>query len=152
MTAVNAITPFKYRIIDGKVYEMEKIHAGMTIMREDETFGFAYVDYDADFNKFHNALQAEILAVKNSSGLRLNCEDGKLNLIRHTTIPWVSFTSLLHPTNHSNTESIPKVSFGKVFKSGDDLFLPVSVEANHGLMDGYHIAQYFQLFEKLLEE
>lgn len=152
MQAVNAIVPFKYRIIEDKVYEIDNINAGMTIMRQDETFGFAYVVYDEDFETFNQNLQAEIHAVQDSTGLRLNTENAKMDMVRCTTIPWVSFTSLLHPTNHSNKESIPKVSFGKMFQSGDDWYLPTSVEANHGLMDGYHISQYFQLFEKLLEE
>lgn len=150
MKAVNTIREFKYRIIDNEVFELEKINAGSTILREDKTFGFIYVEFDEDFNIFNNRLKSEINEVKISSGLRLNNEDIKTDLIRHTTIPWVSFTSLLHPTHFNNTDSVPKISFGKIFESDKEMFLPVSVEAHHGLIDGYHIGEYFRMFEEIL--
>lgn len=152
MVAVNSIKEFKYRIIDDKVYELDTINAGTTIIRQDHTFAFIYVQYDADFNLFNERLQAEIAEVRNSTGLRLDKENDEVDLIRHTTIPWVSFTSILHPKHHDNKDSIPRISFGKIFELNGEKYLPVSVEAHHGLLDGYHIGNYFELFERLLCE
>ncbi len=148
--AAHAIKEFKYRIIEDKVFEMDIMHAGATLARKDHTFSFALIEYNDDFNIFCQNLEKEKEAVKNSTGLRLKTDRG-LNLIRYTTIPWVSFTGMLHPTNFKNSESIPRISFGKMFEENGEKYLPVSVEANHGLMDGYHISQYFQLFEELLK-
>lgn len=150
MVAVNSIKEFKYRIIEDKVYELDSINAGTTIIRDDKTFAFIYVQYDDDFNLFNERLQAELAEVRNSKGLRLNEENDKVNLIRHTTIPWVSFTAILHPKNNDNKDSIPRISFGKIFELNGEKYLPVSVEAHHGLLDGYHVGKYFELFEELL--
>ncbi len=148
--AAHAIKEFKYRIIENKIYEMDIMHAGATLAREDHTFAFALIKYDEDFNLFYQNIVNEKEAVKNSTGLRLNTDRG-LNLIRYTTIPWISFTGMLHPTNFNNNESIPRISFGKMFEENNEKYLPVSVEANHGLMDGYHIGEFFRIFEELLE-
>jgi len=151
MIAINAIDEFKYRIIDQEIIEFEKIHAGITIGREDETFGFGFVNFSSDFETFNAELQNEILEVKNSSGLRLNNDDIRKDLIRHSTIPWSSFSGLLHPTNFEQKESVPKITFGKFIIREGNRMLPISIEAHHGLVDGIHIAKYLNEFQNQLD-
>ncbi|MDC6388059.1 CatA-like O-acetyltransferase [Maribacter sp. PR1] len=62
MIAVNAVDELKYRITNGEVIAFGKIHAGITITREDETFGFGFVNFSSDFETFNIELQREILA------------------------------------------------------------------------------------------
>ncbi|MCG2611853.1 chloramphenicol acetyltransferase [Flavobacterium sp. SM15] len=150
MMAVNQTEEFKYRIVDNQVVVFDVIHAGTTIGREDGTFGFAFIPFSEDFKTFNAELQREIQEVQNSTGLRLNNDDLKSDLIRHSTLPWSSFTGLLHPTNFKNNESVPKITFGKAFIREGKRFLPVSVEANHGLVDGLHIARYLEKFQHFM--
>lgn len=150
--AANKVDELKYRIIEDKVYQFEVINAGATIGREDGTFAFIYVNFSTNFKTFNDELQKEIKLVKNSTGLRLNDDNFKQNLIRHTTIPWTSFTSILHPTNIDKTESIPKIVFGKFSIKEGKKMLPISIEANHSLLDGFHLAKYLQEFQNLLNE
>ncbi|AWM12610.1 chloramphenicol acetyltransferase [Flavobacterium sp. NRK F10] len=148
--AVNEIPEFKLRIIDDKVFELDTIHVGTTIGRKDGTFAFTFVNYSDNFESFNTNLQEEIDAVQNSSGLRLNGEDRKINLVRYSTLPWVSFSAILHPTNLNSKESVPKITFGKLSERNHEKFLPISIEAHHGLMDGFHIAQYLEKFQHFL--
>lgn len=152
MKAVNEVEAFKYRILEDEVVIYDVIHAGTTIGRVDGTFGFSFIHFSEDFETFNLELQKEIDAVQNCTGLRLNNEDLKHNLIRHSTLPWSSFTGLLHPTKNSANESVPKITFGKAYLKDNRRFLPVSVEANHALMDGYHMAQYLEKFQSFLNE
>ncbi|MGM0600207.1 MAG: CatA-like O-acetyltransferase [Candidatus Rifleibacteriota bacterium] len=150
--AINRIKEFKYRIIDDKVYELDTIHAGATISRSDGTFAFIYVDYDEDFDVFNKSLKNEIEKVKNTTGLNLSDDDDKIkDIIHYTTVPWISFTAILHPTNFDRKESVPKIAFGKFYQKEGQKLMPVSVEAHHGLMDAYHMSEYFKEFEKLLK-
>ena len=41
-------------------------------------------------------------------------------------------------------DSVPKISTGKYFRNGERLMMPVSVTCHHGLMDGYHVAQFIE--------
>lgn len=152
MRAVNQVEEFKYRIINDEVVVFDEIHAGTTIGREDGTFGLAFVHFSEDFATFNKNMQAEIEAVKNSKGLRLNNEDVKYDLVRYSTLPWSTFTGLLHPTRNDSSESVPKITFGKAFKREGKRFLPVSIEANHALADGFHIAKYLENFQRFLNE
>ena len=150
MIAVNSVEELKYRIVDNEIIAFEKIHAGITIAREDETFGFGFVNFSQDFETFNAELNNEILEVKNCSGLRLNNDDIKKDLIRHSTIPWNSFSGLLHPANIDRKESVPKITFGKFAVRDGKRMLPISIEAHHGLVDGLHIAKYLNEFQKQL--
>ena len=38
-----------------------------------------------------------------------------------------------------------RISTGRLVPDGDRLLMSVSVEVNHGLADGYHVAQFFRL-------
>jgi len=150
MAAINAVEELKYRIVDQHVVSFPTIHAGATIGREDGTFGFIFVHFTNDFDTFNAELQKEIQSVKNATGLRLNGDDRKKDLIRHSTIPWTSFTGLLHPTNFDSTESVPKITFGKFHVRDGQKYLPISIEAHHGLVDGFHLAKYLAEFQKQL--
>jgi len=108
------------------------------------------MDFSNDFKTFNEGLQSEIKAVQESEGLRLNNDDLDLNLIRHSTFPWHQFTSILHPANVNNKESIPRIVFGKFSEKNGRKMMPISVEAHHGLMDGRHIVMYLEEFQKQL--
>ena len=152
MIAVNSAEELRLRIVDNKVALFEKINAGATVGRADGTFGFIFVNFSDDFETFNKELQNEIQTVLNSTGLRLNDDDIKKDLIRHSTIPWTSFTGLLHPTNFDRTESVPKITFGKFSLREGKKYLPVSIEAHHGLVDGFHLAKYLSEFQRQLDK
>lgn len=150
MCAVNAVEELKLRILNNQVVLYNAIHAGTTIGRADGTFGFAFIHFSEDFATFNAELQKEIDEVQNSVGIRMNNGELGKDLIRHSTIPWNSFSALLHPTPLDKTESVPKITFGKFSVRNGKKFLPVSVEAHHGMADGIHIARYLEEFQKLL--
>ena len=152
MIAVNSVEELRLRIVDNKVALFEKINAGATVGRADGTFGFIFVNFSDDFETFNKELQNEIQTVLNSTGLRLNDDDIKKDLIRHSTIPCTSFTGLLHPTNFDRTESVPKITFGKFSIREGKKYLPVSIEAHHGLVDGFHLAKYLSEFQRQLDK
>ena len=152
MIAANSVEELRLRIIDRQVVLFERINAGATVGRADGTFGFIFVNFSDDFETFNKELQNEIQTVLNSTGLRLNNDDIKKDLIRHSTIPWTSFTGLLHPTNFDRTESVPKITFGKFSIREGKKYLPVSIEAHHGLVDGFHLAKYLSEFQRQLDK
>ncbi|SIT23207.1 chloramphenicol O-acetyltransferase type A [Chryseobacterium ureilyticum] len=152
MVAINTVDELKLRIDDGKVIQFDTVHAGSTIGRPDGTFGFSFTHFSEDFETFNAELQEEIKGVHNSTGLRLSNERLGKDHIRHTTIPWNSFSAILHPTNFNTGESIPKIAFGRFSSRDGKKFLPVSIEAHHGLADGIHLAKYVEEFQRQLDQ
>lgn len=151
MVAVNLVDELKLRIVDNQVILYDVVHGGSTIGRADGTFGFSFFHFSEDFEIFNAELQKEIQEVQNSTGLRISNDGLPINHIRHTTIPWNSFSALLHPTNFDPTESIPKITFGRFSIREGRKYLPVSIEAHHGLADGIHLAKYIEEFQKQLD-
>jgi chloramphenicol O-acetyltransferase type A len=152
INAFNKIENFRYRIIDGEIWLFDCVHASTTVGRPDHTFGFALFEYTEDFEVFRKQAEAEIAQVQKTQGLRANDGAKMLDVIHYTTVPWISFTGVKHEKNIRCGESIPKVAFGKYFGHEGKKWLPVSVNANHGLVDGYHVARYLELFQEGLNK
>lgn len=148
LIAANKITPFRYRIIDNKVYEYDVINASPTINRANETFGFSCLEFKENFNEFIALAKPIIKEVRNSSGL--NPAISGENVIHYSSIPWIDFTSISHARNYSFPDSCPKITFGKMTEIQGHKFMPVSVHVHHALVDGYHVGQFFEEFQKLL--
>jgi chloramphenicol O-acetyltransferase type A len=149
--ALNKIENFRYRLIDGEVWLFDLVHASSTVGRGDGSFGFGFFEYvPGDFEGFCCKGAAEIEAVKACSGLRANGNAKRFDVVHFTVLPWFSFTGFKHERNFTRSESIPKVAFGKFFEVNGKKLLPVSVNANHGLVDAYHVGKYLEYFQEAL--
>jgi chloramphenicol O-acetyltransferase type A len=152
LVAVNGIPEFRYRINKNEVVIYDTINASPTIGREDGTFGFGFIPFDEDFRIFAGELSEEISRIKNSAGLGLNENTSRKDVIHYSSIPWIKFSSVTHARNFKFADSVPKITFGKISKTGDTITLPVSVNCHHGLMDALHVYQFLELFQELLNE
>jgi chloramphenicol O-acetyltransferase type A len=150
LAAANQTEPFRYRINGNDVFIYEKVHASPTINRSDGTFGFSYMDYYGSFSEFADAAKKEIEKVRDSRGL-IPALSGE-NVIHYSSVPWINFTSLSHARSFSFKDSCPKISFGKMTEENGKKRMPVSIHAHHALMDGYHVGQFIDLFQQLLDQ
>ena len=152
IVAVNTIESFRYRIIDDAIYIYDTIDVSATIMREDKTFGFSLIEYSPDFDVFAANTFQEIERIQNTSGL-LTREFPNNNLIHFSVIPWINFNSLSHARSYTFPDSCPKISFGKMIVGEDDKrTMSMSIHVHHGLMDGYHVGQFVDCFQELLNK
>lgn len=87
LKAANSVENFAYRIVDGKVFHYDQVNASPTINRENGTFGFSYMIYDPNFEKFSRSAKKVIDEVRNSSGLQ-PAVSGE-NVIHFSSLPWL---------------------------------------------------------------
>jgi chloramphenicol O-acetyltransferase type A len=146
--AANAIPEFRYRIRPGEVVEHEIVHPATTILTNDDLFTFCTFDYTEDFSLFAARAAEQIAYVKEH--LTLEDEPGRDDLLFMTAIPWVSFTSFMHPMHLHPADSVPRFAWGKFFEEGKFLKMPLSVQGHHALMDGVHVGRYFAEVEDYL--
>jgi len=139
--AANAIPEFRYRIRSGKVVEHEIVHPSGTILTDDDLFSFCTFDYIENFSEFAAKAAERIAHVKEN--LTLEDGPGQDDLLYMSAIPWVSFTSFMHPLHLHPADSVPRFAWGKFFEKGDSLKMPLSVQGHHALMDGIHIGRYY---------
>lgn len=152
IVAVNSIESFRYRIIDDAIYIYDSIDVSATIMREDQTFGFSLIEYSPDYEVFAANAFKEIERIQNTTGL-LTREFPNDNLIHFSAVPWINFTSLSHARSYTFPDSCPKISFGKMMISSEGKrTMSMSIHAHHGLMDGFHVSQFLECFQELMNQ
>lgn len=140
LRSANLVEAFRYRIEDGKPVVYDVVHASSTISRPDKTFGFSFISFTDNFRNFSHDAEMETAAVAATSGLRLNENTSRNDVIHFSVLPWISFKGLTHARHFQYRDSVPKITFGKYYQSGNKLLMPVSVNAHHGLMDALHVS------------
>ena len=150
LNAANEIEEFRYRIEGDSVFCYDTVGAGPTIFREDETYGVGYFPYSKDIAGFMKLAILEVERVKAERGLKFPVSGE--NIIHYSTIPWADFTSINHARRLDIGRSIPKITFGKVTRIGDNMWMPLDIHANHALMDGFHVSKFIERFQELLNQ
>ena len=136
--AANAIPEFRYRIRAAEVVEHEVVHPGTTILvNEEEQFTLAVFDYAEDFCRFA-AKAAERMHAYVQEHPSLEVFPGERDdCLFMTPIPWVSFTSFMHPM-HLRAPLIlcPYLHGVKFFEDGERLMMPLGAQGHElGRMD-----------------
>lgn len=143
LKAANQIEPFRYRLRDDGVVVHDTIHGGSTILRNDETFGFAYFDYRPDFPSFIGSARPVLESARRERG-PLQARADRDDLVHTSVIPWVEFTSFAHARTCPARDSIPKIVFGKHYARSGRRVMPLSVEVHHALVDGLDVGRYLE--------
>jgi chloramphenicol O-acetyltransferase type A len=147
--AANEIPEFRYRIRGDEVVEHEIVHPATTILVSEDIFSFCFFRYFEEFSLFAAKAAEEIDCVKKR--LIIKDEPGQDDLLFMTAIPWVSFTSFMHPLDLRPADSIPRFAWGKYFEDGDGLKMPLSVQGHHAVMDGLHVGRFYAKVDEYLK-
>ena len=148
--AANDIPEFRQRIRGDEVVEHDVVHPSSTFLTDGGLFSFCTIRYTEDFGLFAQRAAEQIAAVK--AQRVLEDEPGQDDLLYMTSIPWISFTSLVHPIHMHPTDSVPRIAWGKFFPDGGAWKMPLAVQGHHALMDGLHIGRYYDLVQEYLDK
>jgi len=148
--AANAIPEFRYRIRGEEVVEHDVVHPGTTILVNEEMFTFAMFDYATDYAVFAAKAQEKIAYVREHPSLDVDAR--RDDWLFMTPIPWVSFTSFMHPVHLQPPSSIPLFAWGKFFGDGERLMMPLQAQGHHALMDGLHMGKFYENVQELLDQ
>lgn len=151
LQAVNAQEQFRYRIIEDEVFIFDRVDVSATIIREDKTFGFSWIEYDPDITVVSETAKKEIERVQNTTGL-FTRDSYPENQIHFSALPWINFTSFSHARSFTFPDSCPKISFGKMVTENGKRTMAMSVHVHHGLMDGIHLGEFLENFQQLMNE
>jgi chloramphenicol O-acetyltransferase type A len=144
----NAIPEFRYRIRGQQVVEHEVVRPSTTILAQDGLFSFCYFRYVEDFRAFADGAKARIDYMRQHPSTENEPEDDALYM---TAIPWVSFTSFMHPMHLQPPDSVPRFAWGKFFQDEKSLKMPLAVQGHHALMDGEHVGRFYAALQDFLD-
>lgn len=147
--AADDLAPFHLRIMDGEPVRFPYSTPVLTHMRPgDEIFfmlegktGVGVREFCADLREKEKTppVGEERLDVK------------KAGLISFSCIPWIDYTHFVRTITHLGKDSNPKMSWGKYVTENGRTTVNFSVQVHHGLMDGYHVGQYFKRLQERLD-
>lgn len=142
----NEIENFKLRKQDGNVIILEKNHCGSAVFhKENNTFSYCYFTFYENRQEFLS--KGKITLEEHLKNPYFDARHDEFDLIYHSVIPWVHFTQFKHARQQRKDDSIPRITFGGVKETSPGKFeMPVSVEVNHALCDGFHVGLWFEKF------
>jgi chloramphenicol O-acetyltransferase type A len=145
----NSIPEFRYRIHGEEVIEHDVVHPSTTILVSEDIFTFCTCPHMEKFADFLEKYTQEVGYLKVHPDLEdKSVED---DLLFMTAIPWISFTSFMHPVNMHPCDSIPRFAWGKYYKEGNRIRMPLSLQGHHALMDGIHMAKFYESIQADLD-
>ena len=146
--AANRVPAFRQRIRDGEILEYPWCPSSHTVAREDGTYAYCQLDCRGDFASFlKRALPLHEEAARHGT-----IEEDTSDMLPYfyvSTVPWVHYTSVTQPTPNP-ADSNPRITWGKYFRQGEWTLLPVTLLAHHALVDGIHIARFYEALDREL--
>ena len=144
--AANSVPELRQRIRKGEIIAFDRCRVSHTLALEDGTYCYCTLEDEPDFYAY---LAAGRRAQEEARRLASIEEDPEEVLEKFfvSSIPWLSYTSLVQPVPYP-ADSNPRITFGKFFSQEGRTLLPVSLLCNHALVDGVHIAAFYQAMER----
>lgn len=147
--AANGVPEFRQRILDHKIIEFDNCKTSHTVALEDGTYCYCTLDSHMPFSDFLPYAEREQEMARHNR--TINEEEGAVyDKIFISTLPWISYSALVQPVPVP-ADSNPRITWGRYVEQGDKTVMPVSVLCHHGLVDGMHIASFYQLLDKQIK-
>ena len=145
--AANRVPELRRRIREGQVVEYDWCPSSHTVALENGAYCYCTLRAEGPLETFLQTAAAAQEAAKRHPSL----EDGEdaESLLFLSCIPWVSYAALVQPTPVP-ADSNPRITWGKYELREGRMQMPVTLLAHHALVDGVHIARFYQALEEEL--
>lgn len=148
--AANGVPELRRRVKDGAIIEYERCRPSYTLALDDDTYCYCTVNAEArDLNAFIAEGRREQELAKGARNLKDDEDDGDLLFV--SCLPWLSYTAIEQPTP-SPADYYPRIAWGRICPQGERMLMPLTLLGHHALIDGIHIARFFEGFQNSLRE
>lgn len=127
------------RIRGKDIVEYDRCLSSHTVALPDGTYCYCTLDCAQPLGAFLPAAQTEVARVKAAPSLDDGADPDELFFV--SSLPWLTFTAFpadAHPGGQQSPHHLRQIHAG-----GDRVLLPVNLTANHALVDGLHLAAFF---------
>lgn len=141
--AANLVPEFRRRIRDGQIVEYSNCRTSHTVALPDGTYCYCVLDDEGHtLESFLSYGVQEQNKARMAPTIEEDPKDTE-DLLYLSTLPWISYTALMNPTPVP-ADSHPRITWGKAYTQGERVLLPMTVLCNHALVDGLHMARFYQ--------
>lgn len=151
VNAANDVPELRQRITGenmDEIVEYDYCDAGYTVALPDSTYCYCILGCDKPFDEFLPYAQEEQRkAMENPS---IDDDEYRHEMFFISSVPWVSFTDVFNPIPMP-ADSTPRICWGRYREENGRFVIPVSILCNHALVDGIHMAKFFEGIERHCE-
>lgn len=147
--AANAVPELRQRIRGDRIVEYSYCGTSHIELLPDNSYCYCTLHHDSDWDEYFRTAQMIRAQAREKAGIGEDLDVEGLFFI--TTVPWLHYEHISMPVT-GGTNSNPQICWGKYEKDGSGRFMmPLSIYANHALVDGIHIASFFENIRKELD-
>lgn len=147
--AANAVPQLRQRIVDGRIAEYALCPTSHTVAKPDGTYAYCSLDAGMPLARFLPYASARQEAAKTRGSIVETASD-TLPLLFVSSVPWLSYSAMVQPTP-SPADSNPRITWGRHHTENGRTLLPVSILCHHALVDGRHIAGFYDALTQSLD-
>lgn len=145
--AANSVPELRRRIRGEQVVEYGNCPSSHTVALESGAYCYCRLTADGPLGDFlAHAAEAQEQARAHPS--MDDGGDGEC-LFFVSCVPWLSYTSIMQPVPVP-ADSNPRITWGRYFRQGEQTLMPVTLLAHHALVDGIHIARFYEALDQEL--
>ena len=146
--AANSVPELRQRIRSGGIVEYDRCDTSHTELAENGVYCYCTLRHDMGWDEYIPYAREERSRCLLSPSLEED-EDVDSQLFV-SCLPWLCYTQLIQPTA-GPMDSHPRISWGKYERRDDRLIMPVTLQAHHALVDGIHIARFYERLNELIQ-
>ena len=148
--AADRIGEFRQRIHNGEIIEYKECPTSHIELLENGTYCYCTLHHHMALEEYISCAENARSECRQNGSIDEDSDSKKMYFI--STLPWLHYTSLIQPVE-GGEDANPRITWGKFQKDhlGREQ-LPVTILAHHGLVDGIHIAQFYQNLEKEIQK
>ena len=148
--AADEVPELRQRIRDGGIVQYDACPTSHTELLPDSTYCYCTLHHHMPFAEYlHQAEEARRLCRERAS---IDEDDDVESMYFISTLPWLHYTALIQPVACGD-ESNPRITWGKYEPDhAGSLQLPVSLLAHHALVDGLHLARFYESLKRIIAE
>ncbi|WP_343230511.1 CatA-like O-acetyltransferase [uncultured Akkermansia sp.] len=143
LKALNGVPQLRQRVEEGEVWEYEFVDALVPVLAADGEFTQILVEYRDDLSAFLDHALPLIQAAKEAPAQANPCH--RTDIAVFSCLPWIPFTQVASAYRVFRGQYLPLIHWGKMEPDvSGRLMMPVAVQANHVLVDGVHIGNFYK--------
>ncbi len=135
----NDVAAFRHRIVKGEIEEYDFVFPLYSVLTAEKSLSLVRGSFSGSFGKDY----ADNLAARDDvkAGKQQAIDLSSQGYIIVSVVPWYSFTAVTFPYSRHN-DSVPQISIGKFYEQQGATLIPIAIQTNHALVDGYHVGLF----------
>ena len=139
--AADQVPQLRQRIHGDGIYEYPECPTSHVELLENETYVYCTLHHHMSAEEYFSSAEKAREACRKRGFAE---DEAAESMYFISALPWLNYTALIQPVAGGD-ESNPRISWGKYEKNGDgSLMMPVTILAHHALVDGIHIAAFYE--------